>query len=154
MARAPSQGADPSTGNKQRAPTQEPSMGRKCVFPVVGSLLPVLTGRVPSCFWSLVRFPGPVVLPGSFLFGRRPKYRSFLSSFGRGRRVPAPGGRDDEPDARAPTQAPAPFRYPSTNVEHVFNVKFAYMLTLAWWFSSRSSPSFSSSLCWLSIFPE
>ena len=62
-----------------RAPTQVPSMGRKCVFPVVGSLLPVLTGRVPSCFRSLVRFPRPVVLPGSFLFGRRPKYRSFLA---------------------------------------------------------------------------
>ena len=30
-------------------------------------------------------------------------------SSGRGRRVPAPGGRDDGPDARAPTQAPALF---------------------------------------------
>ena len=49
-------------------------------FSVVGSLLPVLAGRGPSCFGSLVRFPGPVVLPGSFLFGRRPKYLSFWVS--------------------------------------------------------------------------
>ena len=66
--RQQTKGADPRTEH-----------GEKMCFSVVGSLLPVLAGRGPSCFGSLVRFPGPVVLPGSFLFGRRPKYRSFLS---------------------------------------------------------------------------
>ena len=142
-----------------RAPTQVPATnkgqhGEKMCFSVVGCLLLVLAGRGPSCSGSLVRFPGPVVLPGSFLFGRRPKYRSFLSILWP--RASCSSSRREGRRARRKGTDPStgPFRYPSTNVEYVFNLKFAYMLTLGWWFSSRSSPSFSSSLCWLSIFPE
>ena len=64
---------------------------------------------------SLVRFPCPDVFLSVFFsfFGRRPKYRS-VPSVGRGRQVPAPGGRDVGSDARAPTQELAysgfPFR--------------------------------------------
>ena len=68
----------------------------------------------------------------------------FLST-GRGRHVPAPSGRDVGSNAAAPTQEPALSRYPLYAVR--FNLDFAYKRTSAWWFSSCSSPSFSSSLC-------
>ena len=56
MARAPSQGADPSTGNKQRAPTQEPALVK------VKRVLP----WCPCLFLSCLGFP--FVCAGIFFF--------------------------------------------------------------------------------------
>ena len=134
--------SDPSTGNKRRAPTQEPSMGRKCVFPwwapsslswLAGVLL--VSGRWFAFLvaWSCLALSFSGDVPSTVL--------SSLSLC-RGRRVPGPGGRGDGARRKGTDPRTGPFRYPSTNVEYVLNLKFAYMLTLAWWFSSRSSPSF------------
>ena len=78
MARASSQGADPSTGNKQRAPTQEPALVKvKRVLPwCPGLFLSCLV--VPGLSWFRVAWSPALSL-------------CFLACSGRGRRVLAPG---------------------------------------------------------------
>ena len=95
-----------------RAPTPEPGKGRrpknqqsqrgKVFLPGCS----VFSLSWPACAWSLlvpVRwFSGPA--PSGFsLFW----FRLMFLSIGRGRRVPAPGGRDVGSSAVAPTQEPA-----------------------------------------------
>ena len=138
-----------------RAPTPEPGKGRrpknrqsqrrKVFLPgyfVFSLSWPACAGAflVPGCWFS-----GPAP-SGSCLF----LFRLMFLSTGRGRHVPAPSGRDVGSSAGAPTQEPALSRYPLYAVR--FNLDFAYKRTSAWWFSSCSSPSFSSSLCKTSSF--
>ena len=133
-------GTDPRTG--QRAPTQEPALqkGEKCFCPgVLSSPCPGLPVPGLSCFRVAGSPALPLRVPVCFLF------RLMFLSTGRGRHVPAPSGRDVGSNAGAPTQEPALSRYPLYAVR--FNLDFAYKRTSAWWFSSCSSPSFSSSLC-------
>ena len=86
-----------------RAPTPEPALSmRKVKRPwcPVSSLSRLAVRGFLSALGSLVRFPCPRVFLSFFFsfFGRRPKNRS-VPSFGRGRQVPAPGGRDVGSDA-------------------------------------------------------
>ena len=100
-------GTDPRTG--RRAPTQEPAISKA---KSVSARCSVFSLSCPACAWSLLvpvrGFPGPAP-SGSFLFW----FRLVFLSTGRGRRVPAPSGRDVGSSARAPTQEPAFSRYPS-----------------------------------------
>ena len=110
-------GTDPRTG--QRAPTPEPGEGRrpknrqsqrrKVFLPGCS----VFSLSWPACAWSLlvpVRwFSGPAP-SGSSLFW----FRLMFLSIGRGRRVPAPSGRDVGSSAVAPTQEPAQGADPRT----------------------------------------
>ena len=124
-------GADPRTGNLK---------GEKCFCPgVLSSPCPGLPVPGLSCFRVAGSPALPLRVPACFLF------RLMFLSTGRGRHVPAPSGRDVGSNAGAPTQEPALSRYPLYAVR--FNLDFAYKRTSAWWFSSCSSPSFSSSLC-------
>ena len=138
MARAPSQGRRrkvPAT-NKGRRPKNRAWGENVFLRGGAASSLSWLAGG-PSCFAGSL-FLVPVLLPWLFSFSGRtsPSYRSFLSIlWPRGGRVPAPGGRGRRGQTQGhQPQEPAPFRYPSTNVEYVLTWKFAYMLTLAWWF--------------------
>ena len=108
-------GTDPRTG--QRAPTQEPAISKaKSVSARVFCLLPVLACLCLVSPGSGSRVPRPC--PFGFLFVLVPPHVSF---YWRGRRVPAPGGRDVGSSAVATTQEPAQgadpktgsFRYPS-----------------------------------------
>ena len=89
-------GADPRTGNLK---------GEKCFCPgVLSSPCPGLPVPGLSCFRVAGSVPsGPCLAFVLFLF----------LSFGRGRHIPAPGGRDVGSSARTPTQEPAFSRYPS-----------------------------------------
>ena len=109
-----------------RAPTPEPGKGRrpknrqsqrrKVFLPGCS----VFSLSWPACAWSLLipvrGFPGPAP-SGSSLFW----FRHMFLFIGRGRRVPAPSGRDVGSSAWAPTQEPAQgadprtgfYRYPS-----------------------------------------
>ena len=97
-------GADPQTEqraptleptNKERSPTQEPALSKRNVFrpwcPVFA--LAWLAATVPFLVCS---FPGPG--PVCFLL--------LFLAIGRGRHVPAPGGRDVGSNVSAPTQEP------------------------------------------------
>ena len=109
-------GANPRTG--QRAPTQGPAITKaKRVSARVFRLLPVL-----ACLCRGFPGSGSLVLrpcPFGFLFVL---FRLMFLSAGRGRHVPAPGGRDVGSSSGAPTQEPVQgadprtgfFRYPST----------------------------------------
>ena len=87
--------------NKERALTQEPPLSKRKVF------------RPRCTVFALAWLAAPVLFLGcSFSRARSwhvPVYFLFLLLFlsiGRGRQVPAPGGRDVGSNARAPTQEP------------------------------------------------
>ena len=100
---------------KRRRPKNRQSQRRKMFLPACS----VFSLSWPACAWSLlvpVRwFSGPAP-SGSSLFW----FRLMFLSIGRGRRVPAPSGRDVGSSAEAPTQEPALSRYPFSCVVLVF----------------------------------
>ena len=97
-------GADPRTGNHK---------GEKCFC----------SGSWPAC-------AGAFLVPGRWFSGPAPSgsclflFRMMFLSTGRGRHVPAPGGRDVGSNSGAPTQEPAFSGIPLYAVR--FNLDFAY----------------------------
>ena len=125
-------GADPRTGTLKsemcRFPLALPCPGWPCrALLALGSLVLLLC---PGGFLS-VFFVSSLACGSFFLFPqffeRRPKYRSFLS-FGRGRRVPAPKGRDVGSNARAPTQVPVQGTVPRNGFFWCPTLRIFYLL--------------------------
>ena len=84
----------PEPSNKERAPTQESALSKRNVF---RPWCPVFALASGSFLGAL--FPGPVPA-----FSCLSLFLLLFLSIGRGRHVPAPGGRDVGSNARAPTQ--------------------------------------------------
>ena len=109
--------ADPRTEQEGHRPKNQHSCKAKRVSALV-SWSPSCPG--PACAWAFL-------VPGRWFSGPAPSgsslflFRLMFLSIGRGRRVPAPSGRDVGSSAGAPTQEPAQgadprtgfYRYPS-----------------------------------------